>query len=97
MQSLLSSYSQIISTSLNMLQFYSTVVIVPDLQIGYRFKTTVDAQENHNSVHYTLLSLILQLEFICCLINSFASCMVLINQCSKLQKIVTSTGSGAYG
>lgn len=97
MQSLLSSYSQIISLSLNMLQFYSTVVIVPDFQIGYRFKMTVATQENHNSVHYTLLSLILQLEFICCLIHSFTSCMVLINQCSKLQKIVTSAGPGAYG
>lgn len=43
----------------------------------------------------TLLSLILQFEFIFSLISSFIFCMVLINQCSRIQKNVISAGSRA--
>lgn len=38
----------------------------------------LDTQECHNSAHYTLISLILQLEFIFSLIHNFTSFMVLI-------------------
>lgn len=65
-----------------------------DLQIGCRLKMRLDTQEHHNTVHYSLLSLILQLEFIFCLIHNFTSCMVSIIRCSRVQKGVTMQALG---